>query len=79
MATEIKDRTLPKRWRYNWQDKMNGSYWELKRGVDFADSDNGLENARQAAIGYAWRRGLLLSTVKVDEDTLGVQAGTNDG
>ena len=68
MATVIEGRTLPRRTRYGWQRYMDGRYWALKRGVDFED----LEKARAAAIMYASRHGIVLSTTKEDEDTLGI-------
>ncbi len=49
---------------------MDGRYWSLKRGADFDD----LEKARAAAIMYATRHWLVVSTTKEDEDTLGIQA-----
>jgi hypothetical protein len=81
MAVEIEGRTLPKRPSYDWAPKMNGSYWQLVRGVDFpAEAD--IENVRQAAINYVarWNKKaiasgghqLMLNTTKEDEDTLGV-------
>lgn len=68
MAVQVKGKTLARRPRYLWDEWLDGRYWELKRGVDFTD----LERCRAAAIMYAMRHKLTISTEKIDEDTLAV-------
>lgn len=69
MAVQVQGKSLGRRPRYPWDLVMDGRYWELKRGTDFED----LERCRQAAIMYAGRHGLEISTTKVDDDTLGIE------
>lgn len=68
MAVQVEGKTLARRPRYPWDKVMDGRYWELKRGVDFED----LERCRTAALMYAMRKHLTISTEKIDNDTLAV-------
>jgi hypothetical protein len=71
MAVQVEGKTLTRRPRYPWGMVMDGQYWELKRGTDFED----LERCRIAALMYANRHKpkLIISTTKVDDDTLGIE------
>lgn len=69
MAVQVEGKTLARRPRYPWDLVMDGQYWELKRGTDFED----LERCRTAALMYAMRHKLVISTEKIDDDTLGIE------
>lgn len=72
MAVQVEGKALTRRPRYPWDQVMDGQYWELKRGEDFDD----LERCRTAALMYANRhkpRKLVISTTKIDDDTLGIE------
>lgn len=50
----------PSRWRYQWDDWMDGSIWQCRQGVDWPDR-MGVEEFRTRAINHASRHGMLVT------------------
>lgn len=69
MAVQVEGKSLARRARYPWHKVMDGRYWELRQGEDFED----LEKCRAAAIMYADRHKLVISTNKIDDETLAIE------
>lgn len=71
MAKKLKTFPLPpKGVRIDWESLIDGSVYELTKGVDFSSE---IETARSSAFQAARNRGLKVRTSIRDEYTLVVQ------